>query len=87
MAQFAWNRFSDTVQEAQERLTMPPVIPTGSWRAYAIKQPSGDADQLPAGLQYDVYSAPDETSFRAANGRATLSTNDWVQVLGVEGSI
>lgn len=85
MAQFAWNRFSNTVQEAQERLTMPPAIPMGSWRAYAIKQPSGDADQLPAGLQYDVYSAPDETSFRAANGRATLSTNDWVQVLGVEG--
>lgn len=85
LAQFAWNRFSANVQEAQERLTTPPVIPTGDWRAYAIKQPSAYADKLPAGLQYDVYSAPDEASFRAANGRATLSTNDWVQLLGVEG--
>lgn len=85
LAQFAWNRFSATVQEAQERLTTPPMIPMGDWRAYAIKQPSAYADKLPAGLQYDVYSAPDEASFRAANGRATLSTNDWVQLLGVEG--
>ena len=27
-----------------------------------------------------MYSAPSDTSFRAANGKALLSTNDWVQV-------
>ena len=42
-------------------------------------QPSQYA-KLAAGKQYAVYSAPSDTSFRAANGKALLSTNDWVQV-------
>lgn len=83
--QFSLDRFPKTAQAAKERLTNPPQIPSGSWRAYAISQPSAYADKLPAGLQYEVYSAPSEQSFRAANGRATLSTNDWVQLLGEEG--
>lgn len=46
---------------------------------YGFPQPSQYA-KLAAGKQYAVYSAPSDTSFRAANGKALLSTNDWVQV-------
>ena len=69
MAQFSMDRF-------------PPTIPDSPWSwtyPYGFPQPSQYA-KLAAGKQYAVYSAPSDTSFRAANGKALLSTNDWVQV-------
>jgi hypothetical protein len=38
-----------------------------------------------ANKRYAVYSGPSETSLRGANGRAVVSTNDWIQVFGREG--
>ncbi|MBE5787493.1 MAG: hypothetical protein E7324_08140 [Clostridiales bacterium] len=38
--------------------------------------------QLPQGNKYPVYSGPGEEYHRAANGKASVSTNDWVQVFG-----
>ncbi len=35
---------------------------------------------------YPVYSAPDDDSMRGANGRARVSTRDWIQVFGSDGS-
>lgn len=82
MAQFSMDRFPRTVAAAREQLTNPPTIPNSPWSwtyPYGFPQPSQYA-KLAAGKQYAVYSAPSDTSFRAANGKALLSTNDWVQV-------
>ena len=82
MAQFSMDRFPRTAAEAREHLTNPPTIPDSprSWTyPYGFPQPSQYA-KLAAGKQYAVYAAPSDTSFRAANGKALLSTNDWVQV-------
>lgn len=82
MAQFSMDRFPRTVKAAREHLTNPPTIPDSPWSwtyPYGFPQPSQYA-KLAAGKQYAVYSAPSENSFRAANGKALLSTNDWVQV-------
>ena len=82
MAQFSMDRFPRTVAAAREHLTNPPTIPDSPWSwtyPYGFPQPSQYA-KLAAGKQYAVYSAPSDTSFRAANGKALLSTNDWVQV-------
>ena len=71
-----------TVAAAREHLTNPPTIPDSPWSwtyPYGFPQPSQYA-KLAAGKQYAVYSAPSDASFRAANGKALLSTNDWVQV-------
>ena len=84
MAQFSMDRFPKTVKAAREHLTNPPTIPDSPWSwtyPYGFPQPSQYA-KLAAGKQYAVYSAPSDTSFRAANGKALLSTNDWVQVFG-----
>lgn len=82
MAQFSMDRFPRTVKAAREHLTNPPTIPDSPWSwtyPYGFPQPSQYA-KLAAGKQYAVYSAPSYASFRAANGKALLSTNDWVQV-------
>ena len=36
-------------------------------------------------VQYPVYTAPDEGSMRGAKGKASVSFNDWVALLGKEG--
>ena len=82
MAQFSMDRFPRMVAAAREHLTNPPTIPNSPWSwtyPYGFPQPSQYA-KLAAGKQYAVYSAPSDASFRAANGKALLSTNDWVQV-------
>ena len=38
-----------------------------------------------ANKRYAVYSGPSEESIRGANKKAVVSTNDWIQVFGVEG--
>jgi hypothetical protein len=40
--------------------------------------------KLRANEKYDVFAAPGRSSYRAANGKAELSTNDWVQIFGEE---
>ncbi len=78
----AWIASRGTVAAAREHLTNPPTIPDSPWSwtyPYGFPQPSQYA-KLAAGKQYAVHSAPSDTSFRAANGKALLSTNDWVQV-------
>ena len=41
--------------------------------------------EFPANKRYAVYSGPNEESIRGANKKAVVSTNDWIQVFGVEG--
>ena len=65
-----------TLEEARETLSLPPQIPAGDFDAVRVKFRSSET--------YEVYSAPDENSLRAANGKAKVSTNDWIQVFGTE---
>lgn len=56
--------------------TIAPSIPPGELTAQNIRFRS---DQ-----KYDVYSGPGKDYLRASNGKATVSTNDWIQVFGRE---
>ena len=64
-----------TVKEAREKLSFPPDMPRGDLQATSIK--------FTGGQKFDVFSCPDEHSFRGANGKARVSTNDWIQVFGI----
>ena len=64
-----------TVKEAREKLSFPPDMPRGDLTATSIK--------FTGGQKFDVFSCPDEHSFRGANGKARVSTNDWIQVFGI----
>lgn len=59
----------------------PPFIPVSSGD-FCIPQP---IDSPMRKGKYDVYSGPGHHYFREANGKACVSTNDWVQVFGREG--
>lgn len=67
----------ETLQEAREKLSQPPEIPDGGLTAQEIRFTSGK--------KYAVYSGPGEDYLRAANGKAAVSTNDWIQVFGTDG--
>lgn len=68
--------FPKTFEEAREKLTNPPVTPTDFYTPVNV--------ELRAGEKYDVFAAPGRSSYRAANGKAVMSTNDWVQIFGEE---
>ena len=70
------NTLPHTLQEARATLSLPPEIPDGDFYAYTVS--------FRAGEKYEVYTAPGDTSLRAANGKAMVSTNDWIQVFGTE---
>lgn len=63
-----------TLEEARAKLTQPPEIPTGGLTAKNVKFTSGK--------KYAVYSGPGKDYLRAADGKAAVSTNDWIQVFG-----
>ena len=65
-----------TLQDAQEKLTAAPVIPTGEMTAQEI--------QFTGGKKYNVYTGPGKKYARGGNGKAQVSTNDWIQVFGEE---
>lgn len=66
----------ETLQEAREKLSQPPQIPDGTLTAKEVKFTSGK--------KYAVYSGPGTGYYRSGNGKAAVSTNDWIQVFGVE---
>ena len=63
-----------TYKEARQRLTDAPAIPAGELTAQKIK--------FTRGQKYPVYSGPGDHYLRANNGKAAVSTNDWIQVFG-----
>lgn len=75
-AGFNFYDFPKTVEAARAKLTNPPVTPTDFYTPVNIT--------LRAGEMYDVFAAPGRSSYRAANGKAEMSTNDWVQIFGEE---
>lgn len=73
---FSLSAFPRTIQEARNKLTQAPAIPAGELSAQKIK--------FTGGQKYPVYSGPGMEYERAANGKASVSTNDWIQVFGSE---
>lgn len=73
---FSWADFPKSIKDAREKLTNPPAIPTGELTAQRIK--------FEGGQKFPVYSGPGETYQRLGNGKAAVSTNDWIQVFGSE---
>ncbi len=73
---FKLSAFPMTVKEARAALSNPPSIPAGELTAQNVKFTSGK--------KYPVYSGPGVEYERAANGKAIVSTNDWIQVFGAE---
>lgn len=70
--------FPKSPEEAKLSLSNPDTLPKNS----ALTKQNV---KLTAGKKYPVYSAPFADSLRAADGKATLSTNDWVSVFGQDG--
>lgn len=64
-----------TARDARQRLSQAPVIPAGGLQAERIHFTSGE--------RFPVYSGPGEQYVRGAQGKAMVSTNDWIQVFGV----
>ena len=75
-AAFNIHDFPRTYEAAQAKLTNPPVTPTDFYTPVNVT--------LRAREKYDVFAAPGRSSYRAANGKAVMSTNDWVQIFGEE---
>ena len=75
-AAFDIHDFPKTLEEARSKLTNPPVTPSDFYTPLTLT--------LRASEKYDVYAAPGRDSYRAANGKAMMSTNDWVQIFGEE---
>lgn len=73
---FSFVAFPRTVADARERLSNPPEIPGGTLSAQPV--------QFTSGKRYAVYQGPGEAYGRAGGGKASVSTNDWIQVFGWE---
>jgi hypothetical protein len=73
---FSLSAFPRSLEEARDKLTNPPDIPGGELQAQLVQFTSGE--------KYPVYSGPGALYHRAAGGKAAVSTNDWIQVFGVE---
>ena len=65
-----------TYEAARKSLTLAPEIPAGELSANKIK--------FTGRQKFPVYSGPGTQYLRAANGKALVSTNDWIQVFGEE---
>lgn len=73
---FSWDAFPKSIRDAEAALSNPPAIPTGELTAQRIK--------FEGGKKYPVYTGPGTQYDRANNGKAAVSTNDWIQVFGSE---
>ena len=65
-----------TRAQARKSLSVAPEIPSGELAAQSIK--------FTGGRKYEVYQGPGEGYGRGGNGKAAVSTNDWIQVFGRE---
>ena len=65
-----------TRAQAKKVLSVAPDIPRGELSAQSIK--------FTGGKKYEVYQGPGVGYGRSGNGKASVSTNDWIQVFGKE---
>ncbi|MGN0990711.1 MAG: hypothetical protein ACI4O4_04575 [Candidatus Ventricola sp.] len=74
----SYDALPKTIEEAREKLTDAPELAHGS----LMSVPNIDVQKVKftGGRKYPVYQGPGEQYGRAANGKASVSTNDWIQV-------
>lgn len=73
--------FPKSLSKARQKLTQPPTLPVNTQRDAL---PEGKTGSFRKDEKYPVYSGPSEDYYRAANGKASVSTNDWIQIFGCE---
>lgn len=73
--------FPKSLSQARQKLSQPPALPVNTQQDAL---PEGKTGSFRKDEQYAVYSGPSESYDRAANGKASVSTNDWIQVFGCE---
>ena len=73
---FSWQDFPFDPDVLRTVMSNPPRIPEGTLTAKRI--------QFTGGRKYPVYNGPGESYGQSGGGRAMVSTNDWIQVFGVE---
>lgn len=73
---FSLSALPKTLAEARDKLSTPPAIPAGGLQAQRVRFTSGQ--------KFPVYTGPGTNYYRSGNGKAAVSTNDWIQVFGVE---
>ena len=73
---FVFSVFPKSISAMRKKISSAPVIPAGTLNAQNI--------HFDGGQKYDVYSGPGEEYVRGGNGKAMVSTNDWIQVFGEE---
>lgn len=69
------NSFPKTLKDAKAKITAEPELP-------ASNELISQNVKFIGGQSFNVYSAPDVSSLRGANGKAKVSTNGWIQVFG-----
>ena len=69
--------FPMNAADAKKGLTFAPDLPVNS------ELQSQDV-HFTGGQKYEVYSGPGKDTIRGGNGKAAVSTNDWIQVFGQE---
>ena len=67
---------ADVINDTKNKHTAVPSIPQGELIAEDVKFAKGE--------KYEVYSGPGKDYLHAADGKAAVSTNDWIQVFGKE---
>lgn len=80
-AEFSLDNIPMTPEKARAQLSLPPDIPQSAGE-YSLPQPQNI--KFTSNKKYAVYSGPGENYFRGGNGKAAVSTNDWIQVFGRE---
>lgn len=80
-AEFSLDNIPMTPEKARAQLSLPPDIPQSAGE-YSLPQPQ--SIKFTSNKKYAVYSGPGENYFRGGNGKAAVSTNDWIQVFGRE---
>lgn len=73
---FSYGSFTKDPDRLKNTLSNPPSIPNGTLKAQEIA--------FTGGKKYTVYQGPGEGFGQAGNGKAVVSTNDWIQVFGKE---
>ena len=79
--QFSLSSFPLSSSAGKESLSLPPDIPV-TYDSYAM--PQAQNIKFTSNKKCAVYSGPGKQYFRAANGKASVSTNDWIQVFGCQ---
>ena len=76
---FSYAAFPRTIEDAREKLSNPPEIPTSYFTDLTAEKV-----KFSGGKKYAVYTGPGEDYVRSGNGKGSVSTTDWIQVFGEE---